>query len=257
MPHHPPGVVVDRFPLRAQDAGDAAAQHEADVERGRHAVGDQGVDGGLGGGAIVRLDTGQEARHRCRGQARGHPEQPLHLGRPRDDVGGRIPGPVTEAGDALRVFQARLAALQVVDGVLHPQHLPHAVGQQRRGRGADAEVGDPGLEAALDHAGVVHRDEQQHRCLGAAGRCPQRPAGAQGLALAGAIGVEHDHLGRQFAWQDRRVVARNDDVVPGGAQRRFERRTHVAADREDQAGLRRLPARMGHDRTIGRKGGPA
>ena len=198
------------------------------------------------------MDPAQEARHRRLVASGRHLEQALHLGRPRDHVGERIPGPIAQSGNPLGVLEARLAALQVVDGVLDAQHLAHPVGQQRRRRGADAEVGHSGLEAALDHPGVVDGDEQQHRHAGTGGRRSQGRHTAQ-AHRARRPGRCRTPPCRVAALANRHHVGGGDrrHLESGGDECRLERGAHVVADREEQARLGRLLAEEGHARIIG------
>ena len=94
-----------------------------------------------------------------------------------DTVLAHVPLPVAHLADALRVRQAALVLLQLVDRRAGAQHVAHAVREDRPVDRLGDEVGGADLEGALDRLHVVQAGHHHHRHALAAGQLAQLGAG--------------------------------------------------------------------------------
>jgi hypothetical protein len=188
-------LVVHRLALRVQHARLPARLHEAEVEREGGRPGQHLVERRPRRRLVAAVHPFEEAGHGRRADGVGHTEQAVHFGRPHHAVFLRIPDPVAEPCDALRLREARLALAQVVHRARDAQQLPHAMPEQRRGRRAGGEVGRAGFEALMHRPGILVRDEQQHGRFGHPGLRAQFEDRLEDGARAVQFGIDDDHPG--------------------------------------------------------------
>ena len=98
-------VVDDRSAVAAQPTFRTVGQHDAMLDRVRHAIVERAVDGGGDAGAVVAVDPPRPRLQRTVELAGGEPEQLLHLEVPVHPVGFPVPAPRAEAADVERCLQ--------------------------------------------------------------------------------------------------------------------------------------------------------
>jgi hypothetical protein len=177
---------------------DARPEHDAVVELERASAAEHLRVAGANLLTIVGMEVGEELLAGCRTLGTVTAEDPVHLERPGRLVGGNLPGPRTDVGDALCLVESQPLPLErlrgplqlVLAGAQAPGHFverPPELSQLRASsdRCANVTLAGGKLSAGRDHAPQWKHDSSRHQ--------PDEQQDRQRDHQAGA-GTDHDQL---------------------------------------------------------------